>query len=132
MDPIQYNTSSSEYAQAMRSIRAAKNVFWLIAVLAILIQISVFILVHVWPNIHCHVLQTTAEAAMTPAPTSEPVSTPTAPVVNWANWASWSQLLHWLLPVTMFVGAVSAMLLALSLLFGVLIALLGGVRGWRR
>jgi hypothetical protein len=124
MDPIQYNTSSSEYAQAMRSIRAAKNVFWMIAVLSILIQSSVFILVHVWPNIHCHVLQTTAQAAMAPAPATEPAA-PAAPVVNWANWASWSQLLHWLLPVTMFVGAVSSMLLALTILFGVLIALLG-------
>jgi hypothetical protein len=124
MDPIQYNTSSSEYAQAMRSIRAAKNIFWLIVVLAILIQASVFILVHVWPNIHCHVLQTTAQAALASAPESEP-ATPAKPVVNWANWASWSQLLHWLLPVTMFVGAVSSMLLSLSILFGVLIALLG-------
>ena len=125
MDPIQYNTSSSEYAQAMRSIRAAKNVFWMIVLLAILIQISVFLLVHVWPKIHCHVLQTTAQAAMAPAPAGEPASAPATPVVNWANWASWSQLLHWLLPVTMFVGAVSAMLLTLSILFGVLIALLG-------
>lgn len=125
MDPIQYNTSSSEYAQAMRSIRAAKNVFWTIAVLAILIQTSIFLLVHVWPPIHCHVLQTTAQAAMAPAPASEPSATPAPPVVNWAKWASWSQLLHWLLPVTTFVGAVSAMLLTLSILFGVLIALLG-------
>ena len=125
MDPIQYNTSSSEYAQAMRSIRAAKNIFWMIVVLTILIQVSVFILVHVWPHITCNVLQTEAEKALATTKAATAPAPKAAEVVNWAKWDSWSQLLHWLLPATMFVGAVSSMLLSLTIVFGVLIALLG-------
>ncbi len=120
MEAIQYNTSSSEYAQAMRSIRKAKFLFLSVTTLSILVQLAAFVMVHGF-NVPRHTLSTAAEVALSPTPASGP----TPHVANWLDLASWSNLLHWLLPLTMFLGAVSSMLLCLTVLFGVKIALLG-------
>ena len=111
MEQIQYSTTSSEYTQAMRSIRTAKNIFWLMVLLSVVIQITVTVLVHLF-RIHCHLPE-------------QPASAPAAAGATWQNWASWGTLLQWLLPATKFLGAVGAMLLTLSVLFAVMIALLG-------
>lgn len=108
MDQIQY-TGSSEYAQAMRSIRMAKNIFWLVAVLAIVVQAGSFVLIH---------FMGVLGSAM-------PVASQPANVAAWTKWSSWGQLMHWVLPTSKFLGFVSATLLALTMLFAVKIALLG-------
>ena len=45
MEQMQYGASSGDYFVAMRSVRAAKNVFWLLGGLMILLQIASFIAV---------------------------------------------------------------------------------------
>lgn len=126
MEPVQYNTSSSEYAQAMRSIRRAKNIFLTVLLVCLLVQIVVFLLVHVI-GIRCHVLaepESVIGSLMATQPASAPAAQ-TVPVVNWKNWNSWSLWLHYALPGTMALGMLSALLVSLSILFGVKIAILG-------
>ena len=45
MEPVQYGANLPEFLKAMRSTRSAKNVFWLLLGLAIMLQIGAFVAV---------------------------------------------------------------------------------------
>lgn len=106
-----------EYAEAFRSIRCAKNLFWFLLGLSILIQLISFIAIDFFG-----VIDGSAEIAA--------VTTTTAPSEGGIGDADvWYYSLQWILPGTKFIAVVSAGLLALTLMLGVKISLLGRLGG---
>ena len=106
-----------EYAEAFRSIRCAKNLFWFLLGLSILIQLISFIAIDFFG-----VIDGSAQIAA--------VATTTAPSEGGIGDADvWYYSLQWILPGTKFIAVVSAGLLALTLMLGVKISLLGRLGG---
>ena len=76
MDPVEYDIRTSGYAAAFSSIRAAKNILWLILGLCLLLQIAGFVLVE-----FVHVLDGPAQAeapVLSPPPRNQPTTATTA------------------------------------------------------
>lgn len=136
-------TDLTECAQAMRSIRAAKNVFVIIIVLAIAAQIACFSLMRFGDVLKDTSAKNTPMAGMTrmpgSAPTTAPATSPTtAATTKPATKAKaspgsssflagkdipWQEIFRWALPTTKFMGLAASILLALTMLFGVMVAL---------
>lgn len=113
-------TLPSEYSAAIRSVRWAKNIFWLLTALAIVAQLVVFGLVAWGGNVDA--LYGPAEAVSQPA--TEPAS---ESALDRAE--QWRANFQWLLTVSAFVAMVVALLLAGSLLVAVQVALVGRLGG---
>ncbi|MCK4602004.1 MAG: hypothetical protein KAU28_06035, partial [Phycisphaerae bacterium] len=120
-----HTTDAAEYAAAMRSVRLAKNILWLLLGLAIVIQLVSFVLVEFVgviddaPNVRI---------AATDAPAAEAALEKDVEAATCRY-----DVLSWLLPATKFLGVVTAMLLALTLLVAMKVSLvgrLGGVAGF--
>ncbi len=120
-----------EYRQALRSVRAAKNVFVLLILAALLVQLAGFCLVRfgVVPLPSGCEATTTAPAAWT-ASASAPASQPAARSAAACAAADMLVLgMHWALPATKFLAMVLAILLAITLLVSVQLAILGRTGG---
>jgi len=100
MAQVQFETYISTYADAFRSIRRAKNVFWLLVVLGILAQLASFVLIEFVGMLH-----------------KLPEADPTAKV--------WEEVFHWSLQATLFISLMVATLLVLTILFAVKLSLIG-------
>jgi hypothetical protein len=113
-------TLPSEYSAAIRSVRCAKNVFWVLMALAILVQLVVFGLV-AWGG--------TVDALYGPSDAvSRPASAPANDkAVDRAEW--WRANFVWLLAVSQFLAMVMALLLAEWLMVAVCVALVGRLGG---
>ncbi|MCJ7544521.1 MAG: hypothetical protein MUP47_08170 [Phycisphaerae bacterium] len=113
-------TLPSEYSAAIRSVRWAKNLFWLLMALAIVVQLVVFGLV-AWSK--------TVDALYGPAEAvSQPATGQTAQsAVDRAE--LWRVNFHWLLGASMFLAMLVGFLLAGSLLVSVQVALVGRLGG---
>jgi len=116
----------AEYSEAFGSVRAAKNLFWLVVGLAILYQLAAFVAVDFFGLID----PSPTGVEMTAAPVGEPAATQ-ASRQDAAEW--WTTVLRWTLPATKFIALVAALLLSFSILLGLklsLIGRLGGVPGF--
>ena len=120
MEPLEYRTNSSDYAQAFKSVRFAKNVCWWLLAFAILVQLVCFCLVRFAGVIDAAPQLVSPEQATA-------VVTYEENAINRAR--QWHTMLHWVLPGTKFLAVVSSMLLILILLFGVKLSLLGRLGG---
>jgi hypothetical protein len=113
-------TLPSEYSAAIRSVRCAKNVFWLLTALAILAQLVVFGLV-AWGG--------TVDALYgTSATMSRPASAPAGDkAIDRAD--AWRANFVWMLAVSQFLAMIMAFLLVGWLLVAVCVSLVGRLGG---
>jgi len=122
-------SASSPYAEAMRSVRAARRVFATLLLLAIILQVAGFVLIN-----FAGVLDARFAGASSPQPTAtQPgdVSTP-AHAESSADLHGalvWQDVLGWVLPATKFVAMACAILLSLTLLLAVKLSLIGQLGG---
>ena len=110
-------TLPSEYSQALRSIRAAKTIFWCLLLLAILAQLVVFGLT-VWGGVL---------DALYKADTASKPATSSTRAIEIAE--QWRINFQWILPMTQFLAMVMGLLLVMSLQVAVLVALVGRLGG---
>ncbi len=116
MKEMQYETDALQYGKAMCSLRFAKNILWLLVILAILTQAACFSLVNFvgviddMPGIG---------VVSDKAPDEDQIKTAT----NWYN------AMNWILPTSKFLGLVAATLLVMVLSQSMKIALLGRLAG---
>jgi len=100
MTQVRFETYISTYADAFRSVRAAKNIFWVLLVVAVLAQVASFVLVDF-------------------------VTVLGVPPGDDAAASAWREVLDWALQATQFLAMVLCCLLVLTLLFGVKLSLIG-------
>lgn len=112
-------TLPSEYSAAIRSVRTAKSVFWVLMALAIVVQLVAFGLV-AWGGV-------VDPLYAAPAAESQPAATAPTAAGDTAQW--WRDMFYWALPVTQFLGVVMGILLSVSLLVGLNVALVGRLGG---
>jgi len=110
-----------EYAEAFRSTRAAKSVFWWLVGLSILIQLLSFAAVQFFG-----VIDRASEIA---GSTAQPTTAPSSWLAGLMDPNAWYYALQWALPATRFCAMVSAILLAISILLAVKLSLLGRLGG---
>ncbi|MDY6914179.1 MAG: hypothetical protein SVT52_06975 [Planctomycetota bacterium] len=123
MNQIRDDSSVAEYAQAMGSVRTAKNLFaWLLA-LAILVQLAAFVAVHYFGILDA--IHGAASAATTQSTQGAAVVTDEG--VEAAEF--WQYILYWCLPATKFIALVSCLLLVVMLTLAVKISLIGRLGG---
>ncbi len=108
----------AEWAKALDSVKAAKNLFWAIIGLSILIQIAAFVAVNT-----AGVIDPVQHTAETPQPTTAEAESRSESVL----W--WTQKLNLVLPATKFIALVAAVLLSLMLLLSVKLSLVGKLSG---
>lgn len=117
---------SPEYAAAFKSVRAVKNLLLALVALAILVQLASYGLVvfgKILDPIRPELVDKAAVVESGKAPTEKEVE----------NAHLWQNILHWLMRAAKFLAMVSGLLLALTLLAGVQVSLigrLGGVAGF--
>ena len=125
MEQIDSPSGPNEYRGALATARYAKNLFLWLIFLAIVIQLSAFVMVR-FAKVFGP-LAAGASAATATAPATAP-STQAAPA-NTAAAETWQEVYLWALPITKFVALAAGMLLVLTLLLSVKIALVGRTGG---
>ena len=113
MASINYRAAVVEYVTAMKSVRCAKNVFFLVLVLAILTQLAAFAVINFTDKL---------DAAYRPAAGAD------APEATQAA-AMYKHSLGAAMKVARFVAPVAAALAALSLFTGLIVTLVGRLDG---
>ncbi len=108
----------AEWAKALDSVKAAKNLFWVLIGLSILIQIGAFVAVNSFGVID------PSEYSQDGA---QPTTAEAAGKTESITW--WNHTLKWVLPATKFVALVAAVLLSLMLLLAVKLSLVGKLSG---
>jgi hypothetical protein len=119
---LEMGTLPTEYSEAMRSVRVAKNVLWWLTALAIAIQIAVFVLVAFVGVLN----SLSPEARMaTSAPTGD------AAVFSGTQDQAyyWKTVFVSALDATKFLAVAFSILLALTLLMSVNVAMIGRLGG---
>jgi hypothetical protein len=158
MEQIRYEMRPGEFADAMKSTRAARMLFWLVLAVAIGSQVGSFLLVQFGGVLDRYRAGTVAAErpatapseggaeAASPAPGApkKPAEAPAKSVPAAARAAAappepasparalarkWHLGLRWLLPIARFTAAVAGMLLVLTLLFAVQLSLVGRLGG---
>ncbi len=132
MSRVEYQAELAEYADAFRTTRLAKNVFAWIVFAAILVQIAGFVLVHFVGVLDASAGEDPGEVSLAARPAAETEAEgaePEAPADSVEGVALWYNILLWGFPAAKFFGLVTAILLALALMFAVKIALQGGFAG---
>ncbi|MFP4105637.1 MAG: hypothetical protein ACLFVU_06030 [Phycisphaerae bacterium] len=128
MHAINHETVSSEYAAAFGTTKRWKNLFAVIVLLAILLQLTSFILIYavgVVDSLHAE-----TDTATT-IPTQATQRQNDIGEIGTANW--WDSIFSVGLGASKFFGFVAAVLMALAIMFAVKISLLdrlGGVSGF--
>lgn len=130
MTQTEYTPQGSEYFEAMSSVRLAKNLLWLGIFVAIAAQIAFFCLLQFGTKLDGY-LPATAKACSGPAAFTCPASMPTTGSSAGCPLAQChlADKLPLVLPVTKFLGAICALLLAASLFLGALMPLAGQLGG---
>jgi len=120
--------AGDEFHIALATTRCAKNIFWYLILVALLGQLTAFVLVDFVGLLN----------ASSPEATSQPATQPaTQPAIKAATESDetaemWAVVLNWTLPTGRFVALVGCLLLVLTLMFAVKLALhgqTGGVAG---
>jgi hypothetical protein len=148
VDPVEYDIRASGYAAAFSSVRAAKNIFWIIIGVCLVLQILGFVLVEfaglvgeppravatspeVVPEEETATQQADAESVDGEADV-EPrayVEQPVEVEGGWKTESAWYYMLYWLLPATKFLAFVLALLLVMTLMLATKLSLLGRLGG---
>ena len=121
MEPTTYQTGSSGCAVAFRSVKAAKNIFMILVVLAIIGQLAGFAAVN-WGGV-------VDELNLAPAPSTQPATDQVEKAKAVGSATLWNELLHWALPTSKFVAFASMLLAVLTLMFAVKLAIVGRLGG---
>ena len=126
-----YTTAESQqYLDALKTIRAAKNWFWWLVFLAVVIQLGSFAAVRFAGVIDkaamVQRLQLQSEKADKPADQSEKGEDES---LNSTSAEVWYETLAWVLPTGKFVAMVSGLLLILTMLLAVEVSLVGKTGG---
>lgn len=133
MDPAFDETTRSDYAQAFRSVKAAKNIFWWLILAAIVIQLAGFVLVDFFGVLDHSKGQYPVVVTTDSTPKDNTETATTALESEDADGARaaemWHDCLGWALPATKFLGLVSAVLLVATLALAVKLALVGRIGG---
>jgi len=127
MEQVEYQSDLAQYADAFRSVRAAKNLFFVLLLLAVLVQLAAFALVQFAGVMDASKGEDPAQAIMSDS--QQKTATRPADPDKFSSASLWYQVLYWALPTTKFAGIVLAALLALTLLTGVQISLVGRLGG---
>ena len=126
MEPLSSEATAAEYAQALRSVRAAKNLFWWLILLAILAQLVGFILVNFVGVLDYSKGHDPASLKFGTPPTTSPTTQAVPDEAPEAGATTmWYQFLLWMFAACKFVGVVSAILLVIMLMFTAQLSLLG-------
>jgi hypothetical protein len=120
---LEMGTLPMEYSEAMRSVRAAKNIFWWLIILAVVVQIAIFVLMAFGG-----VLDALPEARLTATQSARGPATSPSPEAQ-DNACRWRTTFTIVLAVTEFMAMAMGILLALSLLLAVNVALTGRLGG---
>ncbi|MFP4052403.1 MAG: hypothetical protein ACLFV7_00895 [Phycisphaerae bacterium] len=143
VEQVRYQATGSDFMDAFRSTRAAKNVFLVILLLSILVQIAAFVAVFfldVVDPIHRAPAQATATAAVANQDQAKPAAkTATQPTTTqktdrgeerFQEMAVFvDEVLNWALPGARFFALVSCLLLCLTLLTSMKICMLERLSG---
>lgn len=153
MEQIRLQPGDVEYHEAFASLRAAKNWFWWLILLAVLVNLASVGIVRWWPGLRqSSSFQAQAPASVTPpakAPQTQPTTEPTTAVAtttpatiptskptSTANadkdartFACIYATMGWTLPVARGLGLICALLLAISLATSLNIVLAGRLGG---
>lgn len=125
-----------EYSRAFASVRTAKNWFWWLILVALLVQAVAFVLVRFAGVVDLDKLAQAREPAAKVAPGEPAPKAPaatTVPAEDESGADAWGLLLNWALPVSKFVALASAIMLSLALLLAANVSLVGrspGVAGY--
>jgi len=121
MEPSTYQTGAPGCAVAFRSVKAAKNIFMILVVLAIIGQLAGFAVVN-WGGV-------VDELNTVPAPSTRPATDQVEKAKAVGSATLWNELLHWALPATKFVAFASMLLGVVTLMFAVKLAIVGRLGG---
>lgn len=131
MAPSEYRAAAVEYVAAMKSVRCAKNVFFLLLVLGILTELTGFAVMSFTDRLDAAYARAGSRAATAPATgpaQTRPAVDPNAPQTAQAS-AMWKCSLDTAMKIGIFVAPVAAGLAAASLLVGLLVTLVGRMDG---
>jgi hypothetical protein len=106
----------TELKEAFGTIRSAKNFFFSVLGLCLLIQLAGFLLVDRGGVVDQQV--NPVAVVSTTQPATQPTTSPTTTPVEACNSANWYCVLFWAMPAAKFFAFVSAILLAVTLLAG--------------
>jgi hypothetical protein len=129
MSQVRSDIKASEYAEAFRSVRAAKTFFWFLLGLAILVQVTGFSLVEFAGVLDPGMVPAKPKAAGAPARVGKPTpaSQPNEGDVSRANLVR--NVLSWAMPISRDAAPVLCTLLVLTLLLAVKLCLVGRLSG---
>ena len=132
MEQIQQPNQMDQYRLAYASLRAAKNWFWWLMLLAVLINLGTYIAVRCWrvldrsPGFR----QDLAELRIAQEPPAGPAAQPAQEQAETSVASEgFYQTLNALLPIAQTLGLVCSLLLVLSMLLSVSVALVGRLDG---
>lgn len=136
MDAVELPSAGAEYFAAMKSVRAAKMVTWLLVWVALAVQVTCFILAQFTAFLEppkaspaTQPAAATGPAAATRASAAtRPVSAP-APSADARTAGLRRSTVAWVLAVTKFAGPAAGAILALALGIGLLVSLVGRLGG---
>jgi hypothetical protein len=139
MEQIRRTVGGDEYLSALASVRAAKNCFLVLIVLAILAQLAAFVAVR-WVGVidrtkavteMIQVKKAVHGPATATAPAGTQPATAAAPGQRFTPEAAelWYAAMAWALPATKFLALGCGLVLALTLLLAVNLALVGRTGG---
>lgn len=111
---------ADEYTKAFATVRTAKNWFWWLIVVSLLVQIAAFLAVH-----YGKVLDRPPEATVA----TQAASGPAVAIVGSAAAPVWENVLSWALPATKFIALVASILLAVALVLATKLSLVGRLGG---
>lgn len=136
MQQIKADTASSEYALAFSSVRRAKNIFLLLVILALLVQLGAAGVVRfsklLDPLYARKTVATATSATATTSPASSPASAPADAAKKLQIARTLDTVLGHAMHLSKFLGMVACMLLVFMLLLAVKLSLLdrlGGIAG---
>lgn len=128
MAQAEYRPAVSQYTQAFRSIRCAKNLFFYVVLLSILVELTGFVLLTFTGTLDAGYRPVAAVAPATPPATSAPAAGADTLAARQAA-ESWKLRLGMAMAAAKFFAPVAAALLTITLLVGVLISLVGRLEG---
>jgi len=122
MEQLRFEADNWEYDDAFRSIRAGKNLFLVVLLVAFLVQLAGFVAVN-----YGGVLDETVAPA--PATTAQPPVAPIEAEEVKESAAYWNTGLTWAMRFSKVATLLAALLLSVTLAFAVLISLVGRLGG---
>ena len=128
MDSMHDQGRTLQYLEAYQSLRVAKNWFWWLMLLAVVINVGTFIAVRFWPVLQASPSFQATLAELRISSQTIPTSQP-APSTESDASETFYGVLGVVLPLARSVGLACALLLVLSLLLSLKVALLGRLGG---